>query len=259
MASVVGAMLSWKRADLAGVAGRLKFAFAAALAAVVAVALVRGTGAILAALGIGLAVWLVAGAGVELAGRIALFRTGPAESWRRLRALPRSAIGMAVAHGALGLVVAGVTASSAWQTEAIRTMKPGEAAEVGGYTLLLERVVPMRGPNYTGERAVFAVTADGAPVAVLTPEKRNYPAERSQTTEAAIRTTIAGDLYAVLGDAQGDGSWTVRIYFNPLVAWIWIGAVLMAAGGAISLTDRRHRVGAPVRARGRAAADAARA
>ncbi|MPY71417.1 MAG: heme lyase NrfEFG subunit NrfE, partial [Alphaproteobacteria bacterium] len=68
-----------------------------------------------------------------------------------------------------------------------------------------------------------------------------------------------GDLYAVLGDAQGDGSWTVRLYFNPMVAWIWIGAVLMAAGGAISLTDRRHRVGAPVRARGRAAADAARA
>jgi cytochrome c-type biogenesis protein CcmF len=257
IAAIVGAMLSWKRGDLAAVLGRLKVAFGATLLAVIATAILKGAGDILAALGMGLAAWLVVGAGVELAERIGLFRVRTGESWRRFRALPRSALGMAVAHGALGLTVAGITASSAWQTEVIRTMKPGDVAAVGAYELKLEGVSAMRGPNYAGQRASFTVTSGGKPVTVLSPEKRNYPAERSQTTEAAIRTTLAGDLYAVIGDAQGDGSWTVRLYFNPLVAWIWIGCIVMAAGGAISLTDRRHRIGAPVRARGRAPADGA--
>jgi cytochrome c-type biogenesis protein CcmF len=259
IAAIVGAMLSWKRGDLAGVLGRLKVAFAAALIAVVATAILKGWGNLLAALGMGLAAWLTIGAAVELAERIGLFRVRPAESWRRFRALPRSAIGMAIAHGALGLTVAGITASSAWQTEVIRTMKPGDVATVGAYELRLDGVSAIQGPNYAGQRAWFTVTSGGKHVTVLAPEKRNYPAERSQTTEAAIRTTLAGDLYAVIGDPQGGGAWTVRLYFNPLVAWIWIGAIVMAAGGAVSLTDRRHRVGAPMRARARGAADGARA
>ena len=97
---------------------------------------------------------------------------------------------------------------------------------------------------------------DGREVTVLTPEKRIYDVQRRQTTEAAIHSTGLADLYAVIGDGDGRGGWTVRIYHEPLVPWIWAGALIMVAGGAVSLSDRRRRVGAPTRRRKTAPATA---
>ncbi|MEK9691511.1 MAG: cytochrome c-type biogenesis CcmF C-terminal domain-containing protein, partial [Rhodospirillaceae bacterium] len=103
----------------------------------------------------------------------------------------------------------------------------------------------IKGPNYSGIQGQFEVNMGGDVITILKPEKRRYEAERSETTEAAIFTTLKGDLYGVLGEASGKGAWSTRFYFNPLVSWIWAGAIFMAIGGLISLTDRRLRVGAP--------------
>ena len=249
LACSIGAMMSWKRADLAGVLGRLKLAFVGVLIVIVVAAYIVGVSEILAALGFGVAAWLTLGAAVELADRIGLFKLSPAASFRRAVGLPRAAWGMAIAHGAVGIMVAGITASTAFRTESIQLMKPGETVTVSGYSLRFNGATDIKGPNYTATRGRFTVRKDGDFVTVLSPEKRNYPAERSGTTEAGIRTTIAGDLYAVLGEESDNGAWSTRIYFNPLVAWIWVGAILMAGGGIVSLTDRRYRVGAPKRAK----------
>jgi cytochrome c-type biogenesis protein CcmF len=248
IACVMGAMMSWKRSDLGGVLSRLKIAFAAALIVTVAVALIAGFRDIIPALGLGLSAWLIIGSATELAERIALFRGPLSASWRRAGGLPRSAWGMVIAHGALGVTVAGITASSAWQDERIQLMQAGDSAKVGPYELVFEGATPVKGPNWAGERGKFTVTRDGKLVTELFPEKRDYPAEGNQTTEASIHYTVAGDLYTVLGEKAKSGGWSTRLYFNPLVAWIWVGCVLMALGGMISLTDRRHRVGAPRRA-----------
>jgi cytochrome c-type biogenesis protein CcmF len=260
----VGAMLAWKRADLAGVLGRLKAAFAlTALVALMELVLTRGSG-VLAAGGMGLAVWIVAGSLTELAGRVQLFRLPPAQSWQRARRLPRSAYSMTIAHIGLGVVVAGITASSAWRGEAILVMQPGDAASLAGYSFKLEGIADRQGPNYVARRATFVVTRDGRPIATLTPERRFYPVERQSTAEAGIDTGFWRDLYVVLGDpAEGAkaaaGAHAVRIYDNPLVMWIWGGVAIMGIAGLWSLTDRRHRVGAPGVARARLAAAAARA
>jgi cytochrome c-type biogenesis protein CcmF len=257
----MGPLLAWKRGDLAGVLARL------AAAAVVTV-LVTGTtlaftgGPVLAVLGVGLACWLALGAATEFAERIRLFRAPLAETLRRLAGLPRAAIGMTVAHSAMAVIVLGITASSAWQSERILVMTPGQTVEIAGYRIVLDRVERVPGPNYLAERAILTATRDGATVAVLRPEKRAYTTPPQTTTEAAIHTTLMADLYAVLGDpaaaAPGSGAtgWTVRLYHNPLVPWIWIGAVIMVMGGLVSLTDRRHRVGVPTR-KARGSADAA--
>ena len=252
LACTVGAMLSWKRADLAGVLSRLRLGFAAAIVIIAATAYAAGTTQILAALGMGLAGWLIVGSAIELCERIALFRISFAQSLRRAAGLPRAAWGMAIAHGALGILVIGVTASSAWRAEHIQLMKAGDELVVAGYTLRFEGAASVRGPNYTADQGRFTVTREGETITVLRPEKRVYPAERSNTSEAGIRTTATGDLYVVLGDRAPSGAWATRIYFNPLVAWIWAGAVLMAIGGLVSLTDRRYRVGAPRPAKRRA-------
>lgn len=127
-------------------------------------------------------------------------------------------------------------------------MRPGDRKEIAGYELIFHGAAPSKGPNYTETVGVFDVTRAGRPVTRLEPSKRLYDAPPQPTTEAGIHPSWRGDLYAVLGDQQPDGGFAVRLYFHPLVRFIWIGAVIMFLGGAISLSDRRLRVGVPRRA-----------
>jgi len=248
---VIGPLLSWKRGDLRGVLGRLWAALAAAAVTLVAVWLWRG-GALsdlLAAFGIGLALWVGVGTLVEWAERVKLFRAPLAETGRRARNLPRAAYGMTLAHLGVAFVIAGVTASSAWKSEAVQTQVIGETVTVAGYDYTLVSAETVEGPNYTATRGVFEVREDGALIARLTPEKRTYTQPPRPTTEAAIHTTGYSDLYAVIGDPakDRDDAYVTRIYHEPLVPFLWYGGLLMGLGGIVSLSDRRHRVGAPVR------------
>jgi len=247
-----GPMLAWKRGDALGAAQRLTAAAAVALIIAVAILAATKRGPWLAPFGIGLGVWLIIGALTEIATRVRVFEVGPAEVWRRLRNLPRSAFGTLLAHGGLGMCVIGIVATTAWREERILALKPGEAADIAGYHLTFDGVAPRQGPNYRERVGLFSVTRSGAAVASLEPSKREFTVERNSTTEAAIHVSWRGDLYVVLGDALKEGAYSVRIYFNPLVRLIWLGAVVMFIGGAVSLSDRRLRVGAPRRAGSRA-------
>ncbi len=257
----IGPLLSWKRGDLAGALGRLKFAFAAAIVVAGITWLVAGgtAGPLWAAGGLGLAAWLFVATLYEFAERIRLGRCSLGETLSRLAHMPRSVYGMTITHAGLAVVIAGITGSCAWKTEHIQVMHPGETVTVAGYELTLQGTEDnIPGPNYTALRATFIAKKDGQLVAVLKPEKRMYTQPPRPTTDAAIHTNFLGDLYAVIGDADGRDGYVTRIYYNPLVPWIFIGAVIMVLGGVVSLTDRRYRVGAPLRT-SRAAAAAARA
>ena len=243
----VGPLLAWKRADLPGALGRLKFAAALTAVAVLAALYLQSGGPVLALAGIAFAAWLFIGTLVEWAERVKLFKAPLAESLSRARRLPRAAYGMSLAHAGLAVAIAGMTASAAWKEEAVTVMQPGQSLELGGYSYRLEGVEALQGPNYRSDTATFTVTRDGEAVAVLTPEKRLYPVQNMPTTEAAIHTTGLADLYAVIGDPDGQGGWTVRIYHEPLVPWIWAGSLIMVLGGMVSLSDRRLRIGAPTR------------
>jgi cytochrome c-type biogenesis protein CcmF len=265
----VGSLLAWKRGDVVGALTRLWAAAAVVVVIVLATMWLRG-GPAGALLGLGIAAWLMAGALVEWADRIRLFRAPLADSLARMRNLPRSAWGMTIAHFGLGVIVAGITATSAWQIERVQLMRVGDSLDIAGYSVKFAGTDRADGSNYQSRRAIFEVTSKGRPVVTMHPEKRFFPVQGMPTTEAAIHTTILADLYIVLGDIEGTGApgggtpnflpepmpdtaWTVRIYYNPLVPWIWIGAMIAVLGGLVSLTDRRHRVGAPRRARGFAA------
>ncbi len=254
LAVPIGTMLSWKRGDLPGVLSRLKVAVAvSALVAAGYLALFDWRG-VLAAFGYALAAWVIVGSFLELAGRIALFRVPLGRSWNRFKGLPRSALGMATAHIGLGIFLIGVTATTSGQIERILVMNPGDTVTLAGYEVTFEGVTERPGPNYIAERGTFEARRDGELVAVIHSERRFYPVEGQTTTEAGIDTTLWRDLYFVIGDKVGEeGARTVRLYFNPLVVWLWGGLVVMAIGGFVSLSDRRLRVGAPVPAKMRAA------
>jgi cytochrome c-type biogenesis protein CcmF len=246
---VIGPCLAWKRADLLGALQRLWLAGGAALLVALITWYVHSGGPVLAVFGMGLAAWLVIGAFAELADRIKLFEASWTGAWQRARRVPRAAYGTAFAHAGLGISLAGIICMTAWKVEHVQMMHAGETVDLAGYSVRLEGVVPHDGPNYEGQRATITVSRDGRQVATMFPEKRHFPVAGQDTTETAIRTWGIADIYAVLGDGDGKGGWTVRLYYNPLAPFIWFGAVVMVFGGLISLSDRRYRVGAPARRR----------
>ncbi len=248
LALPLGPFLAWKRGDIRAVAERLLAAVAiAAIAAALAFAF-YSRGPWLAPFGIALGVWVIAGALSELAFRVRLGAAPLDEVVRRLANLPRSSYGGALAHIGVGAMTIGIIATSAWQSEKIQVVRPGERLDIAGYSLEFRGTAPINGPNYRETVGVFAVSSKGRAITELVPSKRLYTQPQQATTEAGIHVSWAGDLYAVLGDDQQNGAWSVRVYFNPLVRCIWLGAILMFIGGALSLSDRRLRVGAPRRA-----------
>jgi cytochrome c-type biogenesis protein CcmF len=251
-----GPLLAWKRGDLAAAALRLKVAAVIAGIVMFAVLAFNRTTS-LAPLGLGLGVWVVIGSLTELVAKTRLGEISFADSWDRLKGLPRSSLGTTFAHLGVGMMVLGVVATSAYQQEKVLTMQPGERTSIAGYTLAFTGTQPVRGPNFVEEVGTLEVLRGTKPVATLYPGKRLYDQPKQPTTEAGIHNALGGDLYVVLGDRQSDGGYTMRLYFNPLVRLIWLGAVVMFIGGGLSLSDRRLRVGAPKRAKVRGVVQAA--
>ena len=243
----IGPMLAWKRGDLLGALQRLWVAYIATALVVLVAFYVTYGGPVLAVLGFGLAAWLAAAVLTEFAERTRLFRAPFGETIRRAIRLPRSAYGMTFAHFGLAVSVAGF-AASAYAREAIEILKPGGTIAIAGYQLTLDGVTRVPGPNYTADDAAIRVTHGGQLVTVMHPERRFFPLQQQTTSVTAIRTNLLADLYVALGDSDTEGNWTVRVYWKPLVPWIWIGCVIMAFGGVVSLSDRRWRVGAGARA-----------
>jgi cytochrome c-type biogenesis protein CcmF len=149
-----------------------------------------------------------------------------------------------VAHAGLGITMMGVCGLMAWQQEDIRVAQLGEPYTVGSYTITLNDVARLEGPNYLSTTGFVTLSQYGREIAQLRPEKRIYPVAQMPTTEAAIDYDLARDVYLVIGDEQADGGWAIRTYIKPLTNWIWIGSGLMALGGLLSLSDRRFRVAA---------------
>ncbi|ANL90624.1 heme lyase CcmF/NrfE family subunit [Rhizobium phaseoli] len=242
-----GPLLAWKRGDLLGALQRLYAVAALAFAAAVIVFYLEHGGPVLAVLGLAAGLFLILGAIADLWYRAGIGKLAGSIAWRRLTGLPRSAFGTALAHAGLGVSVLGIVAVTTFQSEHVVAMKPGEIIEAGGYSLAFDGMRPGRGPNYSEERGHFTIRRAGVVVADTWSAKRLYTARQMPTTEAGILTFGLSQLYVSLGDATQDGGIVVRIWWKPFILCIWGGALIMAAGGCVSLSDRRLRVGAPRR------------
>ena len=168
----------------------------------------------------------------------------PIRSWRRKdgsAAITRSALGMSIAHFGMGLFVIGVTIVSAFGVESDRAMRVGETLEVAGLEFELRELREVEGPNYSAIEAVVEVREGADFIATVRPQKRQYLVQKSWMTEAGIHPTWNKDLFVALGDSLGDGAWSVRIQYKPMIRFIWLGAFVMALGGLVTVTDRRYR------------------
>ena len=248
----LGPYLSWKRADLAGVLQRLRFVVVLAVLATLVTWYLAEGGPVLGYLSLMLAFWLFFSTLREWAMRIKLFEAPFPESVRRARNLPRYSHGMTLAHAGLAMAMFGFIGSTVWKSEEIIFVRPGTEVSIGGFDVTFEGAERVRGPNYFADRGTLRVAREGNYVTDLFPERRTYPVAQTTTTESAIRSTMAGDLYASIAnpaaeDESTQGAWTLRILYEPLVNFIWIGSAMLVLGGGLSLSDRRLRVGAPRR------------
>jgi cytochrome c-type biogenesis protein CcmF len=248
-----GPLLAWKRGDLLGVAQRLIGAAAIGVITVAVVFAMEGGGPLLVPFAIGLALYVIAGALMEIVERTGLLKVPVATAVARAKGLPRSAWGAAFAHVGLGITLLGVIGETQWSLERIAELKPGQSISIRRYDLRFDGVTTRQGPNYRDLAAHFTVRRHGEFIGVLEPAKRSFPSRGTAVTQTALMTRGVSQLYLSLGDPNPDGSLAVRLYYKALVLLIWLGAVVMVIGGALSLSDRRLRVGAPRPAQNKAA------
>jgi cytochrome c-type biogenesis protein CcmF len=248
----VGPVLAWKRAELWPAVRKLWWA--ALIAALVGVTCAFGLRAGLASFGFTASAWLICGALAEIVERSRLFRVPLSRTRSRLAAQPLSVWGSAVAHAGMGVTVAGIAGMSL-AASTIVAVHPGQTVRLGGYDWTLLALHDAPGPNYTARVADIRVSQAGKDVVTFHPSRRMFTVQKTTVTDTAIETNSLRDLYAVLGDER-DGAAVLRLHVNLLAPWIWLGALVMAMGGALSLADRRLRIGAPSRRPATARAEA---
>jgi cytochrome c-type biogenesis protein CcmF len=248
----LGPFLAWKRGDIVAVGQRLMGVIVVTLTLSLLIFGFLGFPTTLAPIGLAIGIWVMAGALAELADRAAVGRVTPRQSWARFKGLPRTAWSTSIAHFGVGVAAIGIVCATAFQTEIVTSMRAGESMPIAGYTVTYEGEAEVAGANFSAERGSFVIASPWGGERSVTSERRVYPVSGTPTTEAGIRTYGFSQIYVQLGEQSGSDGRVVRLWHKPFVLLIWLGALVMACAGFLSLTDRRLRFGVPARAKGNA-------
>ncbi len=239
----LGVLLNWKSGSAQWLISQTRWIMLACLAGGFALTLVNSNadqgirvGEVLA---MALALWIVLTMARDIVNKT---RNAP-DFLAGLQRLKPAYFGMHLAHLGFAVAIVGVAITSSHSIQRDLRMAPGDRVSLGGYQLRFDGVSVQAGPNYLSRFGSVTVYENGRQIAVLHPEKRMYTAQGMPMTEAGIDTGFTRDIYVALGEPLGDdGSWALRLQLKPFVRWIWLGAILMALGGALAVSDRRYAV-----------------
>jgi len=232
-ALVAGPMIRWRRDQWSALAGRVIAPIAAAVIALAALILFAPFKSVLSLLGLAFAIGLAVASVAPL--------------WKRdLRRAPLFTYGMVIAHLGVAVSLAGMASDSAFTQERLVAAKVGDPVSIGPFRVRLEGIKPVIGPNWSGLEARLSIQRGDGAKFIMRPEQRFFANPPTTTSEAAIATRLDGQLYAVLGQPDTGGRWQLRLWWKPFVTFIWLGGVLIALGGALSLIGRLRRERRPV-------------
>ncbi len=227
----IGMHAGWKKAKLEDMQRPLVVLFAVSLAfGVIVPPLAYGAFHLMTAVGLTAGVWVILSSLYE-----------PWQRLRRRQSLSRGVLGMTIAHVGVGLFAIGVTVTQTYRIEKDIALKPGESIEMQGYRFDFKGTRQVQGPNFAAIESEVVITRNGEPVATLNPQKRVYRVQRSPMTESGIEVDWNRDLFVAMGEDLGAGAWSMRIQYKPMVRFIWLGALVMALGGLVAVSDRRYR------------------
>lgn len=228
VAMATGPLLRWRRDEWRNVLGRISLPVLIASLALFALVMFASPIGILPMLG------LIFAAGVAAASIAPLWK-------RNLRRTPLFTYGMVIAHLGIAVTMAGIAFESAFSEEVLVAARPGETHQIGPYSVTFNGTVPIAGPNWTAVEAGLTVQRGKGEAFVLNPQARMFSSPQTETSEAAIQTAWNGQLYTVLGNGDGTGRWQLRLWWKPFVTFIWLGGLLIAFGGLLSLVGRVRR------------------
>jgi cytochrome c-type biogenesis protein CcmF len=233
----IGMHSAWRRGKLTVAAKPLWWLLAAAVALAVAIqGLAFGTFHWVGLIGFSFGFWIIFSALLD-----------PLRRLRNRQQITAALLGMTIAHLGVGMFAIGASGVESYKIEKDVALKPGGSFTIAGYEFRFVNATDVRGPNYDAVQALVEVTRGGKSVAVLKPQKRHFWVQQTDNSQAAISVSWSRDLFVAMGNSLGDGAWSMRIQYKPLVRYIWLGALVMAIGGFIAATDRRYRVKAPAR------------
>jgi len=225
-------MLNWKKDDFFGLLSRLKTVLFLSLLVTFIFFYINFQGPIIALVGIFLAAWLFFGT---------LFNFFERTNYlKKLKNLNKTYLGMTVAHLGVAIFIAGITGSTLWKIEKIKTLKVGEKVLLNNYSLNFDKIKKIRGKNYIGHEAEFNLYKKNKFIKTLKPQKRFYPVQEFPTTEAAIYSRGLSDIYIAMSEPVND-SWIFRFHYSPLTPWIWIGSIMAFIGGILSFSHRMFK------------------
>jgi cytochrome c-type biogenesis protein CcmF len=235
----IGMHSAWRRGKLTVAANPLGWMLAAALVLAFAIQWL-GFGSLhwVGLLGLTFGLWIIFSSVLD-----------PVRRWRHGQTVTRAMMGMALAHLGVGLFAIGASGVESYKIEKDVALRPGGNYVIAGYNFHFVNAVAVRGPNYDAVEALVEVTRDGNPVAILKPQKRHFWVQQTDNSQAAISVNWSRDLFVAMGNSLGEGAWSMRIQYKPLVRYIWLGALIMALGGLMAATDKRYRVRLPAAAR----------
>lgn len=235
----LGTLARWKKAELPELSIRLRWAFGVSLATALILPFILGHWTPMIGLGLFLAFWIFTTTVNLLINQL---KSNQLSLIFKIKSIPRSWWGMVVAHLGIGFFVLGVTIVKGYESETAVKMLPGDVAHLAGFDFTFDGIKEVQGPNYLSEKGQITVSVMGKEKTHLYPEKRLYTVQNMPMTEAGISPGVFNDLYASLGEPLEAGAWSVRIYYKPMVEWIWAGCGLMAIGGLLALSDKRYRM-----------------
>ena len=225
----IGPLLRWKNDRARRLAPRLAAVLALALAATLLTLTLADTWQTRTALAVFAAMTAAAAIIVDTTDRL-----------RHRLPITRAYSGMTLAHLGYLITALGITATGLYSNEQDHSLKRGSVLDFAGYRLTLVDLETREGPNYTATVGKILVQkTDGTPVTVLLPSKRNYHSSTMPMTESARHITPTHDLYLALGEAINADTWAVRLQYKPFILWIWLGALIMAAGAALAALPHR--------------------
>ncbi|MDP8985816.1 MAG: heme lyase CcmF/NrfE family subunit [Pseudomonadota bacterium] len=231
----VGMHSAWRRGQLAvGATAPWAMLALALLLAVLVQGVAYGTFHGVGLVGMTFGFWVMFSAAFE-----------PLRRWRLGQKVTTGLLGMAIAHLGVGLFAIGASGVESYKVEKDVALEPGGSFAIAGYDFRFVNATDVRGPNYDAVQALVEVTKAGKPVAILKPEKRHFWVQQTDNSQAAISVDWSRDLFVAMGDSLGEGAWSMRIQYKPLVRYIWLGALVMAVGGFVAATDRRYRARVP--------------
>ena len=222
----VGPILSWEKEDKIKIFKKIFPGIILTLLATIIIFLIYNSYSLIGLIGIALAFWIIFNNLIIL-----------------IKKINNLSNGMTIAHLGVGFLILGITSSSIWQKEIVTKMKINDETKIEKYNIIFDKVNEIKGPNYLAIQGNFLIYDRNKKIVTkLKPENRYYPITNIFTTEASIHTNLVRDLYIVIGKGNKNEGWIVRIYHNPLVVWIWIGALTIFFGGLISINTNLKKI-----------------